>query len=152
MARLRNPGLLVGLVFALVGLVFVGVGATLALAGGGPDTDSTVQGEVVETDEETSTRRRTTGTNRRTTSTTCGIVAEYVVDGQTYTVESATRSSSNCDYAPGDAIEVRYAADDPAQADVGEGGWLGWLFAGIGCLLLLGGGAGAAFAASRRRA
>lgn len=151
---LRNPALLAGLVFAFVGLVFTVVGAVIVLGGGGPDTDSTVEGQVVDTDEQLSSRRRTTGNGGRRTTTTCGILAEYEVDGESYTVESSARTSGNCDYAPGDAIEVRYAADDPARADVGGGGWLGWVFVGVGPLLLLAGGAGAAaaFRASRRRA
>jgi hypothetical protein len=45
----------------------------------------------------------------------CSPVVEYVVDGQTYSVESAV-ASAPCPYRVGEPAEVSYSPDDPGTA------------------------------------
>ena len=59
----------------------------------------------------------TNSKGQQSTSSSCTVVAKYVVDGKTYSVQSASGSSSNCSLVAGDTVNVNYNPNNPGSWD-----------------------------------
>ena len=118
-----RPGIAGALISVVFGLVFIAVAVFMATLG--PDTDAETTGHVVAVE----------GTD------TCSMRADFVVDGTTYTARSTGSSSGNCSHAPGDPVTVHYSSADPSQSTTAEPilGIVGWVFGGVGVLIVVGG-------------
>ncbi|PUA79347.1 hypothetical protein [Nocardioides currus] len=103
-ALLLGPvvGLVIGLALGLFSFVQFS---------GRPDTDSVTTGTVREVHLD--------HTGRRNASRVCEIVADFTLDGRTFTATSARKVDGNCDATVGSPIEVRFSAVDPTVNDVG---------------------------------
>lgn len=59
----------------------------------------------------------TNSKGQQSTSSSCTVVAKYVVDGKSYSVQSASGSSSDCSLLAGNSINVNYNPNNPASWD-----------------------------------
>lgn len=99
-----------------------------------------VNAKVVNIDY-SSMRSRSSSTGRNTMTTrTCAPVAEYTVDGKTYTTTSSLYTAP-CNVHIGDTVKVKYDANNPSNGSVKESSGMMvviWLFFIGGLILLLG--------------
>ena len=126
--RKTRPGILGALFLLGFGGLFVGAG--LWISGSGADTDATTQGLI------TDVQRQFRSGSGSGSSSTCGLTAEFTVDGRRYVTSSRVSSGGNCDETTGSSIEVRYNSANPAVAEVGARPlWFGMIFVGVGGLI-----------------
>lgn len=108
-------GVVVGAVFLVLGWTFV---SDMNFEG-----DATTTGVVVDTPDR---------------GDTCGMVAEYIVDGQTYTASTSASSSSYCNNI-GQDVTIEYISESPSKSQIKSNTdlWV-WMFPGMGALVLVG--------------
>ena len=68
-------------------------------------------------------------------------VAEYTVDGQTYSSEGTVGSSNPNEYKVGDSLKIKYDPANPSEADLTGGSAKGGIIPAIACIIagLIGG-------------
>lgn len=128
--RNRRPGVL-GSIGGVLGSILFIIGAIFWY--GTPETDATVQGEVVNFSQ---TQRVDDDGNVRTE---CRFVVRAVIDNQDRSITDAGKTGSRCNYFEGAPITVHYDSADPTTAFYGDPiGTRDKLIAvGIGILLLI---------------
>ncbi|MGA5763726.1 DUF3592 domain-containing protein [Nonomuraea bangladeshensis] len=139
------PLTLIGAIFALVGLILLGV--TLALAASTASFLASAQrteGTVTGLTPRTTTSRDSDGYTRR--STTWYPTVEFTVDGRRYSFQSSTGNNPPA-YRQGEGVPVAYDPDDPSDARISTfwsaylapviTGGLGVVFASIGTIVFV---------------
>lgn len=103
----------------LFGLLWLAMSALPVSATLGPvfSNDPVAEGTVVDVRISESYKRNSSSSSR-----TCSPVAEFTVDGKTYTASSNVFTSP-CRWNTGQMVEVSYKADNPADARVKSGGF-----------------------------
>ncbi len=140
-----RPLTLIGAIFALAGLVLLGV--TIAMAASTASFLASAQrteGTVTGLTARTTTSRDSDGYLRR--STTWYPTVEFTAGGRRYSFQSSTGSNPPA-YTEGEGVPVAYDPHDPADARISTfwsaflgpviTGGLGLLFAPIGTVLLV---------------
>ncbi|GAA1729081.1 DUF3592 domain-containing protein [Nonomuraea bangladeshensis] len=140
-----RPLTLIGAIFALVGLILLGV--TLALAASTASFLASAQrteGTVTGLTPRTTTSRDSDGYTRR--STTWYPTVEFTVDGRRYSFQSSTGNNPPA-YRQGEGVPVAYDPDDPSDARISTfwsaylapviTGGLGVVFASIGTIVFV---------------
>ncbi|MGA4995490.1 DUF3592 domain-containing protein [Nonomuraea bangladeshensis] len=140
-----RPLTLIGVIFALVGLILLGV--TLALAASTASFLASAQrteGTVTGLTPRTTTSRDSDGYTRR--STTWYPTVEFTVDGRRYSFQSSTGNNPPA-YRQGEGVPVAYDPDDPSDARISTfwsaylapviTGGLGVVFASIGTIVFV---------------
>ncbi|MGW2145734.1 DUF3592 domain-containing protein [Nonomuraea bangladeshensis] len=140
-----RPLTLIGAIFALVGLILLGV--TLALAVSTASFLASAQrteGTVTGLTPRTTTSRDSDGYTRR--STTWYPTVEFTVDGRRYSFQSSTGNNPPA-YRQGEGVPVAYDPDDPSDARISTfwsaylapviTGGLGVVFASIGTIVFV---------------
>ncbi|MEU4509147.1 DUF3592 domain-containing protein [Nonomuraea wenchangensis] len=140
-----RPLTLIGAIFALVGLVLLGVtialtASTASFLASAQRTEGTVTGLT----PRTTTSRDSDGYTRR--STTWYPTVEFTVDGRRYSFQSSTGHNPPA-YTEGEGVPVAYDPDDPSDARISTfwsaflapviTGGLGVVFASIGTIVFV---------------
>jgi hypothetical protein len=126
----RRPGILGALKGVGFGLLFAAIALGIALF--------TTPREIPNAVSATGTVTEVTTSSSSSGSRTCGIRAEYVVDGTTYTVGTGYSSSSLCSTSRGSLVDVRYDPADPANSEIPESvgmRLIPWGLFGLGILI-----------------
>lgn len=108
----KRPGIFGTLVGVVVGVVFMLLPIFIGNVSGVNKMTATTTATVVSV----SAPQITTSTNAngaRTTSSSCTVVATYVVNGTQYTQQSSAGSSSDCGLSQGDVITINYNPAEP---------------------------------------
>ena len=123
-----RPGLFGALGAVLFGVVLL-VGVPLLFGLFTPDTNSETTGTITTVN---------TGTGSKG-GAVCSLIAEFTVNGQTYSAPSPGSSSTACNKRPGDTVTVLYDSADPSRATVDEPvlNVLRWVFGGVGVLVII---------------
>ena len=132
-------GIVVGLIFVAVGLVFV-------LSSKAPANMSATATATV---TNVNISQSTTSRNGRRSAPSCTPVAGFTVGGKPYTASSSV-GSSPCPWTVGQPVVVAYDPKSPANAMIpstGAGQFMPWIVVGIGALAA----AGSAYSLVRKK-